>query len=485
MKLNTIKIKNFRCFESTEISFGSKATVFIGKNGTGKSSIISALKRGLSFLFAKNNNFANNLCNSNNAKIRGFEFWDANFDEIKRIFNYYVSIDLNGTFENKPIEWALFKKDAKSKRLYSTLYENAQNTVLEHYNNGVENAKLPILAFYSDSYPHVLSNVGSVAKKIVTKDIIPRDFGYYGWDEITNCMELWLIRYKKVSKFIRDYQIDLERIENQIKDFTEKNNVNGTANILTLNQRLEAIKNDKRITSFKKELDFIDSKIIKLTEPLRSDLDFINDEFQIVRLLSNSPTEDVKDDSLEFIFANGSSIFFEMLPQGYKRIFSIAIDLAYRNYILNETNDSEGIVFIDEIELHLHPTLQQEILQRLVKAFPNVQFITTTHSISVVSNLKTDREENKIIKLEKEGLIYSNTPINDIFGIDYSTGLMDIMGATYRSTHIDNLIDSYVILKIRNRHNDAQKIWDEIFAIVGINNEIIKKEISEKVEANR
>ncbi len=482
MKLNNIKIKNFRCFESTEISFGSKATVFIGKNGTGKSSIISALKKGLSFLFAKNNSFTNNLHNSSNSKIRGFEFWDANFNEIKRVFNSSVSIELSGTFEHKPLEWKLLKEDSRS---HSTFYKNAQNTVLEHYNNDVQNAKLPLLAFYSDSYPHVLSNVGNVAKEIVFKDVIPRNFGYYGWDEMTNCMELWLIRYKKISKFIRDYYIDLERIDNQIKNLVEKNNVNDEATILTLNQRLEGIKNDKRITSFKKELDFIDGKIIKLTEPLRSDLNFINDEFQIVRLLSNSPTEEAKDDSLEFIFANESSIFFEMLPQGYKRIFSIAIDLAYRNYILNEANDSEGIVFIDEIELHLHPTLQQEILQRLVKAFPKVQFITTTHSISVISNLKTDGEDNKIIKLEKEGLIYSNTPINDIFGIDYSTGLMDIMGATYRSSIIDNLIDSYVILKIRNRHDDAQKIWDEIFSIVGTNNEIIKKEINEKFEANK
>ena len=246
MKLFKIKIENFRCFESIEFEFGSKSTIFIGKNGTGKSSIISSLKRGLSFLFAKNSTFNSGLYNSSNSNIRGFEFWDCRFSEIERKFIYPMSIECNGIFESQSLTWQLYKEDSKGK-FHSTLYKEAQNKILEHYNNDVENAKLPLLAFYSDSYPHVLSNVGNVAKEIVSKDIIPRDFGYYGWDEMTNCMELWLIRYKKISKYIRDYQIELERIDKQIKDINAKNNLNDEANKLTLNRRLETLKNDKRI----------------------------------------------------------------------------------------------------------------------------------------------------------------------------------------------------------------------------------------------
>lgn len=484
MRIERIKIENFRCFKEIEILFGSKATVFIGKNGTGKSSIISALRRGLSFLFAKNRDFKNNLYTSSNSNIRGFGFWDSRFDEIDRVFNYPVSIELNGRFFNTQlISWKLFKDKSKGK-FHSTLYKDAQNTILEHYNNDVERAKLPVIAFYSDSYPHIPINVGSVAKEIVSKDIIPRDFGYYGWDYTANCMELWQIRYKKTSKYIRDYQIELERIESQIKQFSESNIKNNQDNIDSLKIRLARIKNDKRIIVFKNEIDFIDNKIFKLTEPLRKDLDFINKDFQIDRLLSNQPTEESKD-SIEFIFANGSSIFFEMLPQGYKRVFSIALDLAYRSYILNGIDEFDGIVFIDEIELHLHPTLQQEILQRFKKTFPEIQFIVTTHSPLIVSNLKVDNIQNKIIKLENEGLNYSQEPIENFYGIDYTTGLMDIMDAQYRPSTIDNLIDSYVILKLRNKEEGALKIWTEIFSIVGENNERIKTEINEKLEANR
>ena len=59
------------------------------------------------------------------------------------------------------------------------------------------------------------------------------------------------------------------------------------------------------------------------------------------------------------------------------------------------------------------------------------------------------------------------------------------MEAKYRASHIDNLINSYITLKLRNRNEDAQKIWDEIFSIVGTDNEGIKNEINEKIEANR
>ena len=80
---------------------------------------------------------------------------------------------------------------------------------------------------------------------------------------------------------------------------------------------------------------------------------------------------------------------------------------------------------------------------------------------------------------------YTNTPVGNIYGLDYNTGLTDIMDAQYRPAAIDNLIDSYVILKLRNKENEAKIIWDEIFEIVGHDNERMKQEINNKLEANR
>lgn len=63
-------------------------------------------------------------------------------------------------------------------------------------------------------------------------------------------------------------------------------------------------------------------------------------------------------------------------------IFTTIIRYADHNNIMNGFNLQEisGIVIIDEIELHLHSTLQREILPNLIKMFPKVQFIITSHS---------------------------------------------------------------------------------------------------------
>ena len=58
------------------------------------------------------------------------------------------------------------------------------------------------------------------------------------------------------------------------------------------------------------------------------------------------------------------------------------------------------------------------------------------------------------------------------------------MGVGFRSSEIDNLINSYVILKLRNMDGDAQKVWDKIFGIVGLENKIIKEEIELKLSEN-
>jgi hypothetical protein len=60
--------------------------------------------------------------------------------------------------------------------------------------------------------------------------------------------------------------------------------------------------------------------------------------------------------------------------------------------------DIHAIVLIDEIDLHLHPSLQRELVPRLRKALPKVQFIVTTHSPLVLANF----DANEIIALDRD-----------------------------------------------------------------------------------
>ena len=93
MKLIESTFNNFRCFKEYSVKYGNHTTVIIGKNGTGKSSILSGIRRGLSFMFAKPKNFAKNLATSNNAKVKSFGKLEANFDPLLRSYGYPIKND--------------------------------------------------------------------------------------------------------------------------------------------------------------------------------------------------------------------------------------------------------------------------------------------------------------------------------------------------------------------------------------------------------
>jgi len=80
---------------------------------------------------------------------------------------------------------------------------------------------------------------------------------------------------------------------------------------------------------------------------------------------------------------------FQTLSAGYKAIFDVYADLLMRTeYFEISPTELEGVVFIDEIDSHLHISLQRLILPFFADSFPNVQFIITTHSPFVLMSIK-------------------------------------------------------------------------------------------------
>lgn len=88
------------------------------------------------------------------------------------------------------------------------------------------------------------------------------------------------------------------------------------------------------------------------------------------------------------------------LSSGFRTMVALAMDLARRmadlNPHLTDPTASSGVVLIDEVDLHLHPRWQQLVVRGLLDAFPNVQFVMSTHSPQVLTTL---RQEN-VLKLE-------------------------------------------------------------------------------------
>lgn len=452
MNLKQVNIENYRCFKSYEVKFAEETTVIIGKNGTGKTSLINSIKASLSFIFSKykiQNEKVELLGNTPDLHLVNLSKTDALFDNENRLYKYPISIQCIASDNGTKMEWAIVKNTANGK-LLDTKYREAFLSFTEKYNQDLKNSPLPLFAYFSDSYPHKKINIGSYAKSVLKNGSISRAFAYYQWDAEANCAEIWQNRY--ISQY------------SKINDFKNSESE-------TINER--------------KEINFIDDRVKLFTAILDPKFMYINQELSVSKITLERPLKEASSISIKLNFDDKREILFEHLPQGYNRLISIVFEIAYRSYILNGDKEPEGIVLIDEIELHLHPSLQQEVIQRFRKTFPNIQFIVSTHSPLVVSNLKVENGINKIIKLENDGQNYSNEPVANIYGIDYTTGLMDIMDAPFRPSTIDNLIDSYVILKLRNRDDEALKIWNEIFSLVGNDNKTIEKEIKDKLEANR
>ncbi|MBE3640522.1 AAA family ATPase [Mangrovicoccus algicola] len=122
---------------------------------------------------------------------------------------------------------------------------------------------------------------------------------------------------------------------------------------------------------------------------------------------------------IEVEFESASKVIaYDNLSHGQRNILSMVGDIAYKAIILNPHLGSEavsaarGVILIDEIDLHLHPSWQKKIIPALLKAFPRMQFVATTHSPFVIQSLS----EGVLFDLDDrhpDGDVY-NMPLDDI-----------------------------------------------------------------------
>lgn len=130
-------------------------------------------------------------------------------------------------------------------------------------------------------------------------------------------------------------------------------------------------------------------------------------------------TEELDGD--QFIFEkDGVRIPFDALSDGYRAFVGWVGDLLYHIEKSAPSGkklvDNEGIVLIDEIDLHLHPAWQMKLLPLLAKALPNIQFIVTTHSPLIVGSIEW---QNIIyLKHNKEGWTVPCREKRNTYGLD-------------------------------------------------------------------
>lgn len=426
MKINRLQLCNYRNYKDFSIDFGSEVTIFIGKNGAGKTNLIKAVKQLLSFIFSRRKDEPQyKFISSSDRNVISFKPLDARYgkDENENEYNYHYPI-VNTLYaslgDGESLCWT-FEKDSLTSGLKDSLYRNANMTFWRLYNNG--KSELPVFAYFSDSYPHVNLQLSTTIKDLLESgNPLPRNVAYYKWDDDKNCTEIWL------QYFIMQY-------------------------------KKSRLQNSEEATFF---VDAIRNALVRCSKPVSE----YNLDSEIV-------LKDVlldfrgKNEVVMLEYENGIQIPFTELPAGYLRIFSMVLDIACRGYLLNKNCNPDGIVLIDELDLHLHPSVERTVLKRLRATFTRVQWVVSTHSSLVLSAFEQKDGSNVIYKISKEESDVVFTPVANMQGVDASTGLKYTMDTPDDDSRLNDYKEAYDFWKSKGDTEKLANVKEMIKKIVG------------------
>jgi len=162
-----------------------------------------------------------------------------------------------------------------------------------------------------------------------------------------------------------------------------------------------------------------------------------------------------------FIKKNKEIFKLDNLSDGEKMAVLVVGDIARKltvNYKGNKPEEilkESAIILMDEVDLHLHPGWQRDIIPALAHVFPNVQFLVTTHSPQVLSNVR--KESVHIIKDFKR---VPFTP--SIYGADSNMILWDVFGEKKRPEHADEKFSEFYTALEREDRDTVLKLLKKL-----------------------
>jgi predicted ATP-binding protein involved in virulence len=394
MKVKQLKMTSFRGISDLTLEFDAdEPTVFIGINGVGKSSILDCIAILLSRLLDWIR--LPTLEERINAKLQGENVSLGSFSEAdiktgcKRTQNE-ITILIN---DLQQISWSLTKVSQKNNGTTNGNFAELQaaaHKIHLHWKASHEN-NIPLAVYYP-----VNRAVFEVYLELPEEDYFEQIDAY---EEALDGVQIGF------DSFFQWFRI-LEDLENEER----------RDNSAYRNQQLEAVRN-----------------AISLLQPDLSNL-----------RVRRSPLRMT-------VSKQGQELIVNQLSDGEKCLLAMVGDLARRLAIANpglsDPLQGSGVVLIDEIELHLHPKLQREIIPALTRTFPNCQFIFTTHSPQVVSHVKP--ESVYILEATPEGIIAKRPESS--FGRDSNLILEDLMGVPERPQEIkDRLRELFRLIDAGN-----------------------------------
>lgn len=411
MFLKTITLHNFRCFSDLEVNFNNRLTVVVGNNGAGKSTVLEAAAIAAGTLTAAMDGLTNYGIKKSDAHYKCFEL-GSNVDVQPQ---FPVEITAVGDIDGKEVAWSRSLNSAKGRGSLASAKELTAiaGKYQERMRRGDKDLILPIISYYG---------TGRL------------------WEQH---------REKKDDTFEKN---------NRSNGYTDS--LDGAANdnlMLKWFQKMtiQQLQRGQEIPEFTAVRMALEQVFASITGCSDVKVQFNLDMNEIDVLYFDTNNVHVR-------------IPISQLSDGYKCTISLIADIAYRMAILNPQLldkvliETEGIVLIDEIDLHLHPAWQKRILKDLLEIFPKVQFIVSTHAPEVINSVKSD----SVVILKNNGIL----PVADeTYGKDANTILREVMEVAARPDDVKILFEQFYDLLDKCDWVQAGAVIEKLESIVGNN----------------
>lgn len=394
MKLDSLVLENYRCFERLELPFHPNMTVLVSENGQGKSTLLDAIRVAL-WPYVHSFDIASSGFNdpANAISIDDVRLVKKGVGDMVR--QLPCRIALTGNYGDGHKTWVRFR-DSEKKRTNTKGDDSIKE--LERWASKVEKnvrdpvvprVDLPMLGYYGTG--RLWSHKKLTLAKRINKDndIFMRLFAYRDCLDPASSFRQFEDWFTWVFESYREAQI--EQLERNLPP----------------NAASEA---QQAIQVVQQATDCF----------LQSTTGWHSLEYSVRN-----------EKSLVLNHEQHGTMKVELLSDGIRIMLAMVGDIAYRCFKLNPhfgieaARTTTGVVLIDEVDMHLHPRWQQLVLGQLGQAFPSIQFVVTTHSPQVLSTVSSES-----IRILANSKVHSAPPGTE--GADASRLLTRILGVDAR-----------------------------------------------------